>query len=359
MALWGQTTEKEQFHETELARPSLNSDCLFNKLDCSERLERKATFMEFSKEGDSNRSNGSLSNNLTEFKEALKSGIKRMEAFLQEAESTVSNEAQQYEELRHRAEVKIGLLEAQLQEMEDTLRSKESAIKQLGENLTSKIQELEHRLAEKEKISSLLEKHNSEITILRAETEAKVGLLEGQLQEKEEDLRSKESAVRQLEESLTSKNQEMEHLVKEKKGHPELLEKHDSEITNLRAETEAKVGLLEGQLQEKEEDLWSKESAIKQLEESFTAKSQEMEDQPNEKESLLEIRQADLNDLKSKLDSFSNAPESVNTLREEDVDTLNLPAYKEEKGMVPSKVQEKMTSRVEDWREQLMIVCGR
>jgi len=451
MALWGQTTEKEQFHETELARPSLNSDCLFNKLDCSERLERKATFMEFSKEGDSNRSNGSLSNNLTEFKEALKSGIKRMEAFLQEAESTVSNEAQQYEELRQRAEVKIGLLEAQLQEMEDTLRSKESGIKQLGENLTSKIQELEHRLTEKEKLSSLLEKHNSEIMILRsqmeakvdllegqlqekeenltskiqeleqfkredgvvyrsktsnrlrvasrirtilssmvgivpsgrdrltekegqpgllekhnseitnlrAETEAKVGLLESQLQEKEEDLRSKESAVRQLEESLTSKNQEMEHLVKEKKGHPELLEKHDSEITNLRAETEAKVGLLEGQLQEKEEDLWSKESAIKQLEESFTAKSQEMEDQPNEKESLLEIRQADLNDLKSKLDSFSNAPESVNTLREEDVDTLNLPAYKEEKGMVPSKVQEKMTSRVEDWREQLMIVCGR
>jgi hypothetical protein len=59
------------------------------------------------------------------------------------------------------------------------------------------------------------------------------------------------------------------------------------------------------------------------------------------------------------LDSFSNAPESVNTLREEDVVTLNLPAYKEEKGMVPSKVQEKMTSRVEDWREQLMIVCGR
>jgi chromosome segregation ATPase len=407
--------------------------------------------MEFSKEGDSNRSNGSLSNNLTEFKEAFKSGIKRMEAFLQEVESTVSTEAQQYEELRQRAEVKVGLLEGQLHEKEEDLRSKESAIKQLEENLTSKIQEVEHRLTEKEKLSSLLEKHNSEImilrsqieakvdllegqlqekeedltskiqeleqckredgvayrskisnrmrvalrfrtilssmvgivpsgrdrltekegqprflekhdseiTILRAETEAKVGLLEGQLQEKEEDLRSKESAIKQLEESLTSKNHELEHLVKEKESQPRFLEKHVSEIMILRAETEAKVDLLEGQLHEREESLRSKESAIKQLEESFTAKTQEMEDQPNEKESLLEIRQGDLNDLKSKLDSFGNAPESVNTLREEDEVTLNLPANKEEKGMVPSKVQEKMTSSVEDWREQLMRVCGR
>ena len=220
--------------------------------------------MEFPNEGDSNRSNGGLGNNLTEFKQALKSGIERMETILQETESTASNDAQQYEELRQRAEVKVGLLGAQLQEMEESLRSKESAIKQLGENLTSKIQELEHRLTEKEKLSSILEKHNSEITILRSETEAKVGLLEGQLQEKEETLRSKESAIRQLEESLTSKIQELEHLVTEKEAHPGLLEKHNSEITILRSETEAKVGLLETQLQGKEETLTSKTQELEQ-----------------------------------------------------------------------------------------------
>jgi chromosome segregation ATPase len=295
-------------------------------------------------------------------------------------------------------ETKVDLLEGQLQEKEEDRRSNESAIKQLGENLTSKIQELEQckredgvtyrsktsnwmrvasrirtmlssmvgivpsgrdRLTEKEGQPEFLEKHNYEIMNLRSETETKVDLLEGQLQEKEEDLRSKESAIRQLEESLTSKIQELEHLVKEKEGQPGLLEKHNSEIMNLRSETETKVGLLEGQLQEKEEDLRSKESAIRQLEESFTAKTQEMENQPNEKESLLEIHQADLNDPRSKLDSFGNAPEGVVTLKEKDVDTLNLPANKEEKGMVPSKVQEKMKSGVEDWRKQLMIVCGR
>ena len=53
--------------------------------------------MEFPKEGDSNRSNGGLGNNLTEFKQALKSGIERMETILQETESTASNDAEQYE----------------------------------------------------------------------------------------------------------------------------------------------------------------------------------------------------------------------------------------------------------------------
>ncbi len=168
MALWGQTTEKEQFHETELTQLPLYFDSLFNKLDCSERLERKATFKEFSQEGDSNRSNGSLSNNLKELREALKSGIKRMEA-------------QQYEELRQRSEVevKVGLLEAQLQDREESLRSKESARKQLEENLTSKIQELEHRLTEKE---DLLEEASQEVMNFRAEAEAIFLRLQAQLQ---------------------------------------------------------------------------------------------------------------------------------------------------------------------------------
>ncbi len=354
--------------------------------------------MEFPNEGDSNRSNGGLGNNLTEFKQALKSGIERMETILQETESTASNDAQQYEELRQRAEVKVGLLGAQLQEMEESLRSKESAIKQLGENLTSKIQELEHRLTEKEKLSSILEKHNSEITILRSETEAKVGLLEtqlqgkeetltsktqeleqckredgvayrsktsnrrgasrirtilssmvkmfvpsgsdrltekegqprflenhnseitilrseteakvdlleAQLQEKEEDLRSKESAIKQLEESLTSKNQELEHLVTEKEAHPGLLEKHDSEIMILRSQMEAKVDLLEVQFQEKEEDLRSKESAIRQLEESLTSKNQELEHLVTEKEGhpeLLEKHDSEITILRSETEA--------------------------------------------------------
>jgi hypothetical protein len=199
--------------------------------------------------------------NLAELKAALLGGIERMEAILQEAESTASHEAQQYEELRQRTEVKVGLLETQLREMEGSLRSKESTINLLKEDLNSKTQELEQLVTEKENLSSLLEKHNSEIALLRSGTEGKVGLLETQLQEMEESLRLKESAINLLEENLTSKIQELNHLVTEKESLSSLLEKHNSAIALLRSETEAKVGLLEAQLQEREKALRKKESS--------------------------------------------------------------------------------------------------
>ncbi len=64
-----------------------------------------------------------------------------------------------------------------------------------------------------------------------------------------------------------------------------------------------------------------------------------MEAQLNEKEAVLGIRQADLNDLRSKLDSLSNGPEGMVT--------LNLLANNGEKGMVLSKIQKEMTEALE------------
>ena len=172
--------------------------------------------MKFSIEGDNNGSNDALGNNLTELKETLLSNFERMEAVLLEAKSTASRKAQQNEELRQIEEAKISMLEAQLQEKEESLRAKNSVIKQLEESLTAKIQELEHRHTEKADLSKLLEKNNAEIGNLRSETEARVVMLEAQLQEKEESLRSKESAIRQLQENFTAKIQELEHRLTEK-----------------------------------------------------------------------------------------------------------------------------------------------
>jgi DNA repair exonuclease SbcCD ATPase subunit len=168
---------------------------------------------------------------------------------------------------------------------------------------------------------------------LRSETQTRVGMLEIQLQEKEE--------------NFTAKIQEMQHRLTEKEGLTSLIEQRTAEIMNLRSETQTRVGMLEVQLQEKEESLRAKESAIKQLEESLTAKIQEMEAQLNEKEAVLEISQTDLNDLRSKLDSLSNGPEGMVTLREEDVVILNLLANNGAKGMVPSKIQKEMTEALE------------
>ncbi len=172
--------------------------------------------MKFSIEDDNNGSIGALGNNLTGLKKTLQSNFERMEALLLEARSTASREAQQYEELRQMEEAKDGMMEVQLLEKEENLRSKESAIRHLEESLTAKIQELEHQLTEKENLTGLLEQRTAEIGNLRSETEARAVMLEAQLLEKEENLRMKESANSQLEESLTAKIQEMEHQLTEK-----------------------------------------------------------------------------------------------------------------------------------------------
>jgi len=280
--------------------------------------------------------------------------------------------------LRSDSEARIGMLEAQLQEKEETLLTKESAISQLQENFTAKVQELEQQ---KENLSGLLDKQQAEI---RSQAEAKVGMLEAQLRETEESLTAEiqelehrltekeglsglldkqqaeirsqavaevgmlEAQLRETEESLTAEIQELEHRLAEKEGLSGLLAKQNDEFATLRSDTEMKLGKMESQLQELEETLHKKESAIVQLEESLTAEIQELEDQLTEKESLLETRQEELSGLRSKLDSFGNGSDGVLTLREEDVVNINLSDHKGEKAITPYMGEEKMAQDLKD-----------
>ncbi len=382
------------------------------------------------KEDEKDRSIGALAINLTELKEALLSRIEAMETALWEGKSTASHDAQQVEELKvlqgsltakiqvleyqkeglsvlldqHNVEfmtlksdneTRVGKLEAKLQETEETLRTKESASSQLHENFTAKVQELEQQI---ESFSFLLDKHNVEFITLRSDSEARIGMLEAQLQEKEENLLTKESAISQLhenfttkvqelehrlaekedlsglldkqkaeirsqaearvgmleaqlretEESLTAEIQELEHRLAEKEDLSGLLEKQNTEFPILSSDTETRVGKLEAQLQEMEETLHKKESAIMQLEESLTAKIQVLEDQLTEKESLLEARQEELNDLRSKLDALGDGSNGVLTLKEEDVVIINLLDHKGEQVITPSMGEEKMDKDLKD-----------
>ncbi len=221
--------------------------------------------------------------------ESLTARIQELEQQKEDLSGLLDKHNVEFITLRSDSETRGGKLEAQLQDREESLRSKESARKQLEENLTSKIQEVEHQLTEKEKLSSLLENHNSEIAILRSETGAKVGLLEAQLQDREESLRSKESARKQLEENLTSKIQEMQHQLTEKE---DLLEEASQEIMNFRAEAEAIVLRLQAQLQGNG--------------------------------AHLDTREAELIDHTSRVAPLDGLPEGFNTLRDNMVVSLNL-----------------------------------
>ncbi len=127
--------------------------------------------MKFWIEGDNNGSIGALGNNLTGLKKTLLSNVERMEALLLEAKSTISREAQQYEDLRQMEEAKDRMIEAQLQEKEESLQSKQSAIRQLEESLTAKIQEMEHQLTEKEDLTGISEQHIAKIGTVVADTD--------------------------------------------------------------------------------------------------------------------------------------------------------------------------------------------
>jgi len=137
--------------------------------------------------------------------------------------------------------------------------------------------------------------------------EEKVGQLEAQLQEKEESLLTKESAISQLQENSTAKVQELEHQLTENENLSSLLEKHNSDTILLKSETEAKVGQLEAQLQEREGSISSSEHTIEEQEETLPSKIQELELQLTEKTdlfSLLENRNAEITNLRSQIDGF-------------------------------------------------------
>ena len=128
----------------------------------------------------------------------------------------------------------------------------------------------------------------------------------------------RESAIKEMEESLTTKLHDLERRLTEKEDLLSLLEKRNVEIINLRSEAEKKAGSLEAQLQEKEESLHVRESALKEREESLTAKLHDLERRLSEKEALLEVPETEINDLRSKADVLNVPPQGLITLREED-----------------------------------------
>ncbi|MCZ6452226.1 MAG: hypothetical protein O6918_15360 [Deltaproteobacteria bacterium] len=94
-----------------------------------------------------------------------------------------------------------------------------------------------------------------------------------------------------LQGSLTAKIQELEY---QKEGLSGLLDKHNVEFMTLKSDTETRVGKLEAHLQEMEETLRTKESASSQLQENFTAKIQELEQQKENLSGLLDQHNAEI-----------------------------------------------------------------
>lgn len=207
----------------------------------------------------------------------VKEGILQMESFMNEAAALASAEARRIDEIRGNLEAEVARREVEIKQREGLLGEKESALAELEGRLMAQIGDMEDRLAKKDE---LLESRAAELEESRSKTQdTRQAVLEAQLRE---ELRRERLVVVEL----------------------------------------TRQAVLDAQLREEAETLSQKEAMLRELQESTAARIRDLEDQLGKKNELLERREAEVADLRSKLERLSVAPEGGVTLGEENVVVL-------------------------------------
>ena len=152
----------------------------------------------------------------------------------------------------------------------------------LRKALLKRIDKMETAIKEAES-KAMSEVHQSEEQRLDAESRA--ALLQTQLEEKAEILRRKESALKELEETLNGRIVDLEDQVKQKNVIVEQNGDPSSPDTN---ELENRAAELQAQLLDTEDSLRLREEKSKEMEEALNARIRELESQLVQKEAQLE-----------------------------------------------------------------------
>ena len=207
----------------------------------------------------------------------------------------------------------------ELKSQAEALRSKDAAIKEKERKLDGKIQALEIQLTEKE---ALLQSRNTELAGLKGEVSVVTGrladaasakeraenLLQQELKKKSELLRSKDSALQEAEKNLLGKVRTLENQLGERDA---FLRERDAQMQDLRAQL-TKMGsmneearrLLADELKKLRPVLEGKDAAIKALEEKWTTTVRPLEERVDGQETLLNQRAAQIEALRSELDTL-------------------------------------------------------
>lgn len=144
-----------------------------------------------------------------------------------------------------------------------------------------------------------------------------VARLEAGIRERDEMLREKDSALQELEGKLTGRIREMESQLEERE---ELFKSRTEEIKeNLSKGQDTRQAVLEAQLRESQQALGQKEAALKELQETAAAKIRNLENLVRKEEQLLESREAEMADLRSKLEGLEASYKGSVPLTEENV----------------------------------------
>ena len=205
-------------------------------------------------------------------------------------------------------------LAQELRKETHALQAKDFAMKDLEKNLTAKVRALNAQLIEKQQ---LLQNRSTELETLKTEMsglskqvadaasarERAENVLQQELKKKTELLQSKDAAFKELRESSTANVYALENQLNDKE---KLLKERDKELETLKvqltrtgtAKNQVEISLAE-ELRKERESLRAKDSALKELEKDWRAKLHALETRMTEKQELLQIRNTELEALKS------------------------------------------------------------
>jgi chromosome segregation ATPase len=253
------------------------------------------------------------------------------------------------------------------------LQAKDSAMKDLEKNLTAKVRALNAQLIEKQQ---LLQNRSTELEALKTEMnglskqvvdaasarEHAEIVLQQELKKKTELLQSKDAAFKELRESSTANVYALENQLNDKE---KLLKERDKELETLKvqlsrtgaAKNQVEVSLAE-ELRKERESLRAKDSALKELEKDWRAKIHALEAQMTEKQELLQIRNTELEALKSEA-SLLTARVSEASLTKDRAEKVLQQELKKKTELLQSKdaafkeLESNLSARFQDLENQL------
>ena len=254
-----------------------------------------------------------LENNLTVTQELLQKRSQELDAL----KSKVNTLTEQLTDLRLAKERAENVLQRELEKTK-VLQAKDSVIVELEDGLSGQVHALESELSEKQELlqtrSRELKAAKSKVNTLRERLTAlgtakkqTENVLQQQLKKKTELLQAKDAAMKELQESLSTKVHALEGQLKEKE---KLLEDRDAELEVLGSETNSLTesgsarkraqSLLLQELQNRTELLQAKDAVVKELQERLNTTVHALENARSELETLTKQRDTELPDQLTK-----------------------------------------------------------
>jgi chromosome segregation ATPase len=254
-----------------------------------------------------------LENNLTVTQELLQSRSQELDAL----KSKMNTLTDQLTDLRLAKERAENVLQQDLKKIK-ALQAKDSIVTELENSSSGRVHALESALSEKQE---LLQARNGELKTARSKVNtmrerlAALGsakkqtenVLQQQLKKKTELLQAKDAAMKELQESLSTRVHALEGQLKETE---KLLEDRDAELEALGSETNSLTetrsarkraqSLLLQELQNRTELLQAKDAVVKELQERLNATVHALESARSELETPMKQRDAELPDQLTK-----------------------------------------------------------